>query len=73
MEGAKYISRKEVADLLGVTERSLIRWSDQGIGPPARRIGNKTIRYERTAVEKWFNESLKSPRPFSSNSPHNPA
>jgi hypothetical protein len=57
---ADYITRPELAEELGVTIRTLERWSQQRIGPPAT-LG--AVRYRRAAVTAWFlSQEQTSPR-----------
>ena len=48
-----WMSRKELADALGVTAGTLAKWQSQRIGPPLVRIGRKVI-YRREAVQEWL-------------------
>ena len=48
-----YLSRKALADEIGRTEKTLIRWEVEGKGPPATRVGRKVL-YFRPSVEKWL-------------------
>ena len=52
------ITRKETADILGVSLPTLHEWTKKGV-LPAKRIGSR-IRYERTAVY----DALKSVEPL---------
>lgn len=47
------MSRQEVADLLGVSARTLETWARDGTGPTYRRIGRRAI-YLRSEVDKWI-------------------
>jgi transcriptional regulator GlxA family with amidase domain len=59
---ADYITRPELAEELGVTIRTLERWSQQRIGPPATHIIG-AVRYRRAAVTAWFlSQEQTSPR-----------
>jgi excisionase family DNA binding protein len=49
---AEYLTTKQVADLLQVTERTVEKWRERRDGPPYSRLGS-LIRYSRTEVEKW--------------------
>ncbi|TDD10591.1 DNA-binding protein [Saccharopolyspora terrae] len=44
---------KDVADYLGVPQRTLYEWRLKGYGPTGRRVG-KYIRYKPDDVESWF-------------------
>jgi hypothetical protein len=47
-----YISRKNLADDLGVTEATLIRWEKDRKGPPVTRIGRDVL-YYIPSVKNW--------------------
>lgn len=44
----------EVAELLRTSDRTLRRWREEGIGPAFIRIGQRYIRYRKSAVEAWL-------------------
>jgi hypothetical protein len=48
-----YISRKDLADTLGYTERTLINWGLDHKGPPSTKIGRRVM-YFRPTVERWL-------------------
>jgi excisionase family DNA binding protein len=48
------LSPSEVAEELGVTVETLRRWRRSGIGPAARRLGPRLVRYERARVREWL-------------------
>jgi predicted DNA-binding transcriptional regulator AlpA len=50
-------SSPEVADYLGVAVATLAKWRWEGFGPPYRRNGGRTIRYEWAEVERWLEDS----------------
>ncbi len=39
--------------MLHVSDRTLIRWRAEKVGPPFFKVG-KAIRYDRREVEKWL-------------------
>jgi excisionase family DNA binding protein len=43
----------EVAAVLFVSRQTLSRWRQQGIGPAWIRLGPRTYRYTRAAVEAY--------------------
>ena len=47
------MSRAEVADWLGVSQRTLERWATDGGGPPFRRVGGR-VRYSPLALWRWW-------------------
>ena len=44
---------KEVAEALGVSERSVWRWSATGILPPGIKIG-ASVRWREETIEQWL-------------------
>lgn len=52
------IRRHELAALIGVSERTLIRWDADGRGPPGRVKIRNTILYDREAAERWWAEQV---------------
>lgn len=44
---------KQVAEALGVSERSVWRWSATGVLPPGVRIGS-AVRWPRRRIEEWL-------------------
>ena len=48
-----YVSRSELAKQLGNSERTLIRWEEQRIGPPVTRVG-RAVLYHVPAVLNWL-------------------
>jgi excisionase family DNA binding protein len=49
----RLFNERQVADLLGVTTRTLQRWRISGEGPAWVRIGVRLIRYAETDVAAW--------------------
>lgn len=47
---------KQVAGLLGVTEKRLADWRYRGEGPDYLKLGHRTIRYQRTAIDAWLED-----------------
>jgi transcriptional regulator with XRE-family HTH domain len=50
---AGWISRKDLAEALGVTVDTLGRWEARRVGPPCVRAGRMVL-YRRRAVEDWL-------------------
>jgi len=42
-----------VAELLGTCKRTIIRYRDQGILPPAVKLGPRLVRWRRSDIEAW--------------------
>ena len=59
---SNYITSAELADFLGVSERTLSRWARSQIGPARTRIG-RSVRYRRGTVLAWL-ESQEEQRPL---------
>jgi hypothetical protein len=49
----EYIASTELADELGICERTLARWHRARIGPPRVAIGRRIL-YRRAAVAEWL-------------------
>jgi predicted DNA-binding transcriptional regulator AlpA len=49
----KLIPRKRLAEMLGKSEVTLIRWERDGKGPPVTRIGRDVV-YSVSSIEKWL-------------------
>ena len=48
-----YQTKKELADAIDKSPRTLDRWDRLGIGPPRTIIG-RTVLYRRTSTQKWL-------------------
>jgi hypothetical protein len=48
-----YISRDDLADKLGKSAKTLVRWELDGRGPPVTRIGRDVL-YSIPSFEKWL-------------------
>ena len=53
-KGSEFLTRHDVADLLGMSVWGLVRWRREHRGPPFVRIGRKTVRYPRRDFDKWL-------------------
>ena len=56
-----YLTKRELAEQLGMSVRTLDRMALNGDGPPLTRIGRTTL-YRRDAVLKWLRD-LEAPAP----------
>lgn len=63
---ADWMTRAELAQVLGITVPTLRRWEAEGIGPPFTRLG-RAILYRRESFREWLRskESRPSPTPKS--------
>jgi predicted DNA-binding transcriptional regulator AlpA len=50
-----YISREQLAATLGKSVKTLVRWENDGAGPPVTRIGREP-KYYVPSVEKWLRQ-----------------
>lgn len=50
-----YLNRKQVAEIIGIADRTLQKWTWRGKGPKFFRIGKRVL-YTVEAVQKWFEE-----------------
>jgi len=48
----RLLTRAEVAQLLGVEEKTLRNWRWRSYGPPSFRVG-KGVRYRAQEVDRW--------------------
>ena len=48
-----FLTDQQLADLLGVTSRTTLRWRRDGGGPPFVRVGLRYVRYRRGDVDAW--------------------
>lgn len=48
----RYLDERELADMLGVSPRTLRRWREGGSGPPFVAAGGR-VRYRLASVERW--------------------
>jgi hypothetical protein len=56
----RFLNRSEVAEMLGLSVKTLDGWALQGIGPRFRRFGQngqKGVRYELADVEAFIENS----------------
>lgn len=50
---------KHVAELLGVSRRTLSRWHAMRVGPPRCKVGQRVL-YRQSAIDEWLasNETM---------------
>lgn len=53
VEALKLLTRRELAELLGLAPKTLANWLVAGDGPPVVRLG-RAVRYEPAAVRAWL-------------------
>lgn len=54
-----FLTAREVADMLRVDERTVLRWAQQDASMPATRLG-RVVRFEREPLLRWL--ARKQPR-----------
>jgi predicted DNA-binding transcriptional regulator AlpA len=59
----RLIPENEAAELLGVATGTLANWRCTGRGPRYVRVGTRTIRYPREALEEFLNGELRELEP----------
>src|SRR5215467_11052732 len=52
---AAYLTPKEVADMLRVSEKSIYRWAKDDPSMPMLRLGG-TVRFPRERLERWLRD-----------------
>lgn len=58
----RYISKRELADYLFVTPKTIELWTEIGLLFP-ERVGPKLVRYDILKVEQWLMAQNKEPNP----------
>jgi hypothetical protein len=56
-----YISRDQLADKIGKSVKTLVRWGLDGKGPPVTRIGRDVL-YSIPSFEKWLKAQERAAR-----------
>jgi len=54
-----YVTARDVADMLRVDERTVLRWAQRDASMPAIRLG-RVVRFERETLLRWL--ARKQPR-----------
>ena len=52
-KAVEFLTDQQLANLLGVTTRTTLRWRRDGGGPPYVRVGLRYVRYRRADVDAW--------------------
>lgn len=55
---AEWLKPRDVAEEFGISLSTVYRWSYQGVGPQAHKIGG--LRYRRSDVDAWAAEQAKT-------------
>lgn len=55
-----YLTPADVATMLQVHERSVLRWAAADATMPVTRVGGRVVRFERAALLRWL--AAKQPR-----------
>jgi transcriptional antiterminator len=50
----RLLTRRQTAELIGTSERTLRRWDQEHRGPPALRFSERMIRYNIDAAREWL-------------------
>jgi predicted DNA-binding transcriptional regulator AlpA len=50
----RLLTRRQTAELIGTSERTLRRWHQERRGPPALHFSKRMIRYNIEAVREWL-------------------
>ena len=51
----RLLTRRQTAELIGTSERTLKRWDKIGKGPTPIRFSKRMTRYSVAAVREWIN------------------
>ena len=54
-----YASREQLAEKIGKSVKTLVRWENDGQGPPVTRIGRDVL-YYIPSIEKWLRSQEQS-------------
>lgn len=57
MLNKEFITTKEFAEMLGVTENTIVIWRTKGFGPKYYKLG-RSVRYKKADVEAWIDENI---------------
>ena len=62
MEQQIWLTRKELAERLGVSVQTVAQWAVQGAGPRYARFNNGPVRYLLVDVVAWEQQQMVSTR-----------
>lgn len=54
----RIVRRKELAEILGVSEVTVWRWHRQGLLPPKRRIGPNSVGWLASEIDEWWQRKV---------------
>lgn len=57
----KFLTTAQLADMLQVSERTIIKMREQGTGPAPQRIG-RNIRYSPASIQRWLDAQHVTPQ-----------
>ena len=54
----KYVTARDLSELLGVTKAAIYKWVKEGTMPTPTRIGGKrgVLRWHPSVIEEWLEE-----------------
>ena len=53
-QSSEFLTRRQVADILGLSSWALIYWRRKKVGPPSIRMNRGTVRYPRKEFDAWL-------------------
>ena len=59
----RLLRRRDVAELVGLSERTVERLDLEGDGPACVRLGRRSVRYHPEAVARWIQERTRGAKP----------
>lgn len=54
--GRRMWSVEEVAEFLGLSQKTVWRWHEAGKLPAAKKLPGRAVRWDPTKIEAWFNK-----------------
>ena len=58
----RYVNSRQLAQRYSVTERTIWRWTEQGVLPKPERIGGRTTRWDLAQVDQYDQERNATPK-----------